>query len=111
MRFQILLEDLEICAIIGILEKERQIPQKILLHGEFEYEGKEGEYLDYVLLRDFIVAHIKESRYLLLEYALRDLATAIKSRFPALLSCALSIKKPDILQDCVIGLRGFFKFS
>lgn len=100
----LIIQNLSLEVIIGILPFERENAQKIDLDVELKYDYR-GEYLNYAEIVDFISSTIKEKKYGLLEEALEDLITKLKSYFPMILSISLSIKKPDILSNCVVGVR------
>lgn len=100
----LMIQNLSLEVIIGILPFERENPQKIELDMELDYDYK-GEYLNYVNLVDFVSLKLKEEKYGLLEEALEDLITNLKLHFPMILSISLCIKKPDILSNCIVGVR------
>ncbi|RDU71391.1 dihydroneopterin aldolase [Helicobacter brantae] len=100
----LLLQNLSLKAIIGILPQEREIPQEIIIDGEFSYEYK-GEYLNYVEIVEFLKSEIEGNSYGLLEEALEDLREKIQAQFPSLTHFTLSIKKPEILSDCIVGAK------
>lgn len=100
----LLIENLSLKVIIGILPSEREIPQEIILNGEFSYEYK-GEYLNYVEIVEFLKNELKNNQYELLEDALLDLQKKIQIVFPSITHFSLSIKKPEILSDCIVGAR------
>ncbi|OBV28609.1 hypothetical protein BKN38_06970 [Helicobacter sp. CLO-3] len=134
---EIIIENLEIKAIIGVLEAEREAPQRVIIDMKVKYDSKRvkrgkafgtkaltstaphldkdlrpylDKYLDYVELKDFLASHIKAQKYALLEDALEGSAKALKKRFPSIKRICLVIKKPDILQDCTISMRLKCKF-
>lgn len=103
MIFSIIIEKLEFETIIGILPLEREKTQKILVEGIFEYESQ--EFLDYVVLKDMIKNLFIKNQYLLLEDAIQDVAKHLKKHFSCLKSIEMSIKKLEILQDCIVGIK------
>ena len=103
MVFSIIIENLSFEAIIGILPFERENPQKILIDGVFGYQSE--TFLDYVELRDTIIKLFQTQKYFLLEDAIKHISSTLQSQYPSLTSIELSIKKPDILKDCVVGLK------
>ncbi|MCE3038695.1 dihydroneopterin aldolase [Helicobacter anatolicus] len=103
MTFSILIEKLTFETIIGILDFERNQKQKVIIDGIFTYENQ--EFLDYVLLKDKIISLFCENQYFLIEDALQNIPQELKKDFPCLKSIELSIKKPDILKDCIIGMK------
>lgn len=62
-------------------------------------------FLDYALMRDMLVAHLQDSGYGLLEEALDGAITMLKATFPAITHITLTLKKPDILAPCCVGVR------
>lgn len=100
----ILIENLKIEAIIGVLPFEREKPQKIIIDAELNY-SYDGEYLDYVEIVEFITQTLQKEKYEILEVALQDLKQKLKIKFSTLTHLTLSIKKPDILSDCVVGVK------
>lgn len=100
----LIIQNLSLEAIIGILPFERENVQKIDIDVELKYDYK-GEYLNYVEIINLISSMIKEKKYGLLEDAMEDLITKLKSYFPMILSISLSIKKPDIFSNCVVGVK------
>ncbi|WP_027327119.1 dihydroneopterin aldolase [Helicobacter pametensis] len=100
----LLIERLELEVIIGILSFEREKRQKIIIDAELEYDYC-GEYLNYVEIVDFLSLEFEKNRYGLLEEALQDLNSKLRQNFPTLTKISLSIKKPDILPNCVVGVK------
>ncbi|HIY44352.1 dihydroneopterin aldolase [uncultured Helicobacter sp.] len=100
----LLIQNLSLQAIIGILPQEREKKQNIIIDGEFSYEYK-GEYLNYVEIVEFLKFEFENNTYGLLEEALQDLKMKINSYFPSIIHFTLSIKKPQILNDCIVGAK------
>lgn len=100
----LLIEKLELEVIIGILPIEREKSQKVIIDAELEYDYH-GEYLSYVEIVDFFSLEFKNNQYGLLEEALQDLSFKLKQKFSPLTKISLSIKKPDILSNCVVGVK------
>lgn len=100
----LIIENLSLKVIIGILPSERKNPQEIIISGEFTYEYKD-QYLNYVEIVDFLKNEFEKNSYGLLEEALMDLRDKIKVFFPSIIHFSLSIKKPEILSDCIVGAK------
>jgi len=98
----LLIENLQVQAIMGIYAKERQQSQKIIIDGKFSYDFS-GIYTDYVALKELILTHIAESHFGLIEEALFGLHETIKENFDEFKEIELTIRKPDILSDCIVG--------
>lgn len=101
--FSIIIEKLEFDTIIGILPSEREKPQKIIIDAVFEYQSE--DFLDYVLLKDTIKELFIKNKYFLLEDAIKDITSYLKESFSCLKKMEISIKKPTILQDCIVGVK------
>lgn len=98
----LLIEHLKVEAIIGILPEEREKAQTILVDGSFSYVFV-GNYLDYVAIKELITQHLISERFGLLEEALVSLHRELKESFEELTEVNLTLKKPDILRDCLVG--------
>lgn len=70
-----------------------------------EQKGDESAFLDYALVRDMLVGHLQESQYGLLEDALDGSIAMLKAAFPTITHITLTLKKPDILAPCCVGMR------
>lgn len=105
--FEIIIEDFKIKAIIGILEKERIYEQDIIINAKISYVY-EDNFLNYIEVINLIEQLIKTQKYALLEEAMMDINAKLKSVFPAICSLSLTLKKPEILDSCIIGVRGDF---
>ncbi len=98
------INDLEITAIIGILEHERKNPQRILVDCVFEYDF-DGEFVDYSHIRSMIITIVTEGKFLLLEECIAALQNEIAARFKSIKKLTLAIKKPDIFSDCIVSVQ------
>lgn len=105
--FEIIIEDFKVRAIIGILDKERVCEQEIIINAVLSYAYKDN-FLDYAEVTDFIAKMLKTQKYTLLEEAILDISERLKSAFPAICSLSLTLKKPEILDSCIVGVRGGF---
>ncbi len=103
------INDLEVYAIIGILDIEKETPQRIIvdLEASYEYEDRDT-FVDYAKIVDMISYDLKKSRYGLLEDAINALAVLLKSEFPHIYDLRISITKPDIIPNCKVALFKFF---
>ncbi|MCE3047144.1 dihydroneopterin aldolase [Helicobacter kayseriensis] len=100
----LLIEQLELEIIIGILPIEREKAQKIIIDAELEYDYQ-GEYLNYVEIVELFSFELEQNQYGLLEEALQDLSHKLKQKFSQLKKISLSIKKPHILSNCIVGAK------
>lgn len=98
------IESLQIEAIIGLLDFEREAEQRLLVDLEADYPYREGFFIDYAELAAMIEKRIKERRFILLEEALSDLEEQIMAHYPSIRRLKLKITKPDILTHCRVSL-------
>lgn len=99
---KIFINSLETKAIIGLLEKEREKKQKIVIDCEIEYDFHDG-FIDYTVVAKIIKKMIKKERFKLLEDALLQISKKLKKKFNQIKSIKIKITKPDILQKCAVG--------
>ncbi len=107
--FTISVQKLKIEAIIGILPKERLLPQLIEIDSFIEYNKSKESFLDYVKVVNIIESMLIENKYRLIEDALEDITLSIKREFKEINSIKMRISKPDILKNCVVGVEFFRK--
>ena len=103
-RYSIVIEDLTFKAILGILEKERNQEQIIVVNVKIEYEDKKN-YVDYAKVCDMIQNKIINGKYNLVEDAIDDVEEMLEKEFPQMKSLYLSIKKPEILKNALVGVE------
>ncbi len=100
----ITIERLEFDAIIGLLDFERDRPQRVRVDLTATYEYQLRKYLDYAEMVERVKNHIIEQEYELLEEALEGLHTSLIAAFPAIETLHITIAKPDILPDTIVSL-------
>lgn len=105
------IESLEIDAIIGLLDFEREHEQRVLVDLEAVYTYSSQSFIDYAELAEMIGLRIKKERFMLLEEALLDLKTEIIALYPAISKLKLKISKPDILKNCRVSLSQSWEIS
>ena len=98
------IESLQIDAIIGLLDFEREREQRVSIDLEAVYHYEQQSFINYADLAELIEKQIKKERYLLLEEALLDLKEKITETYPLIETLKLKITKPDILKNCTVGL-------
>lgn len=106
------IEKLQIQAIIGILDHERHTPQPLEINATITYHYTHT-FLDYVELCHHITSCLQSKGYGLLEVALLDIASTLKQQHSNIQSLTLHIKKPAIVESCVVGAsitRDFTRF-
>jgi dihydroneopterin aldolase len=98
------IESLHIDTIIGLLDFERVTPQRVTVDLEATYKYINGQYVDYVKLTELIEEELKKREYRLLEEALEGLEMLITTTYPIIDRLKLKILKPNILDNCLVGM-------
>lgn len=108
---KIIIDNLEIEAIIGILKEERVTPQIIIIDIEATYDFyKTAKFIDYAQITQIVTNDIKDTKYELIEEALIGLKEILISEFPSILSLYIKLVKPNILPNCTVGISEFWNF-
>lgn len=97
------IKNLSFKTIIGILDFERVKKQKVIINISFEYEFKNGEFIDYAEVSKLIKNRVKQMKYFLLEDALEDLKQILNENYD-IFNLKLKITKPAIMKDCIVSL-------
>ena len=97
-------EALTFDVIIGLLDFERDKPQKVIIDLEATYNYKNEEFIDYADIVLLIQNELKEKRYELLEVALIGLKSVLCSTYPQVKTLSLKIAKPNIFPECSVAL-------
>ncbi len=66
---KIFIENLTFDAILGILEKERNSPQKIIVNTKITYDYSKSNFVDYSLVAKFIKNTLQKRKFYLIENA------------------------------------------
>ena len=107
---KILIENLTFTAIIGILEHERTTPQLVVIDCIIEYNYCENTFVNYADVSSTIEKTVQDEKFSLIEEALEHLALTLKHTFPLIDELQLTIRKPNILQNCTVGVQNHFIF-
>ncbi len=99
----IYIENLTFKCIIGILDFEREKRQRVIINLSFDYEFKNGSFIDYAEVSSLVKKIMKDNKFELLEDAVKTVAKQIKQNYE-IENLKLKISKPDILKDCVVSL-------
>jgi len=102
------IEALTFEAIIGLLDFEREKPQRIIVDLQATYPYNDT-FLDYALITEKIMRHIKRRRYELLEDALLGIKKELLENYPQITALKLKISKPDIISECSVALSHSWK--
>jgi dihydroneopterin aldolase len=104
------IEDLTFDVIIGLLDFERDRPQRVIINLQASYEYNDDQFIDYADMVLLIQNELKEKRYELLENALLGLKEVLTTTYPELQTLSLKISKPDILPQCTVSLSKTWNF-
>lgn len=107
---RILIENLTFDTIIGILDFERTTPQRVVIDAVIDYTYHQENFINYAEVVDRIESTMHKEQFELVETALEHLAQTLKQDFPLIQSLSLSIKKPEILSNCTVGVQKNFIF-
>jgi dihydroneopterin aldolase len=102
---QIDIKNLTFETIIGILQSEREHEQRVIIDTKIKYDYTNENFLDYSKIVELIKNTTISEKFLLLEDAIEFLIQKIKKDFPQIKSIKMRISKPDILQDCIVGIK------
>jgi len=104
------IEALTFDAIIGLLDSERERPQRVVIDLTADYTYNQKNFVDYADIVSLIKETIQTRRYKLLEEALLELKELLHQAFPQIYSLTLKISKPDILPKCTVALSSTWDF-
>ena len=104
------IEALTFDVIIGLLDFERERPQRVIIDLNASYDYSDENFIDYAEMVLLMQKELKEKRYKLLEEALLGIKNILYSTYPQLKTLSLKIAKPDILSDCSVALSNSWKF-
>jgi dihydroneopterin aldolase len=104
------IEALTFDVIIGLLDFERDKPQRVIIGVEASYAYESKNFIDYADMVILIQNELKQKRYELLEDALLGIKSVLYTTYPQLKSLTLKIAKPDILPECSVALSDSWTF-
>ena len=104
------IDDLQFDVIIGLLDFERDRPQRVIIDLEASYAYSNEDFINYADMVFLIQNELKEKRYKLLEEALLGLKERLYTSYPQLKTLKLKIAKPDILKECSVALSHSWEF-
>ncbi|HFD14400.1 MAG TPA: dihydroneopterin aldolase [Epsilonproteobacteria bacterium] len=96
--------------IIGLLDFERDRPQKVVIDLQATYIYNDDKFIDYADIVVLIRTLLQEKRYQLLENALLGLKEILHTTYPQINTLSLKIAKPDILTGCSVALSETWNF-
>jgi dihydroneopterin aldolase len=104
------IEALEFDVIIGLLDFEREKPQRVIIDLEASYTYENGTFINYADMVFLIEKELKDREYELLEEALLGLKEILCTTYPKLQRLMLKISKPNILSQCTVALSHTWNF-
>jgi len=104
------IEDLIFDVIIGLLDFERDKPQRVIVNLEASYEYSDNHFIDYADMVLLIQEKLKTERYELLENALLGLKEVLYTTYPNIQTMHIKISKPNILSQCSVALSHSWNF-
>jgi dihydroneopterin aldolase len=107
---QIHIEALTFEVIIGLLDFERDRPQRVIVDLKASYDYANENFIDYADMVFLIKKELNEKKYALLEEALLGMKKRLYSTYPQLKTLSLKIAKPDILPECTVALSHSWNF-
>jgi len=107
---KILIEDLQFETILGIFPDERLVPQRVRIDCTIEYHYREDRFINYADVAAHIQETMRHMKFRLIEEALESLSSSLKKDFPLIDTLTLTIRKPDILPNCTVGVQKNFIF-
>lgn len=91
--------------IIGILDFERETPQKVILDISFEYDyNNSSSFIDYSIIAKDVENIMIEQKFELLEDAIIQLENYFIKNYKTT-NLKIKISKPNILSNCIVSLE------
>lgn len=106
----ILIEKLTFDTIIGILENERITPQQVVIDCMINYHYAQNIFINYADVTNHIIQSVQKKQFFLIEDALQSLSHSLKEEFTSIAKLSLTLRKPDILAHCTVGVQENFIF-
>ena len=96
--------------IIGLLDFERNKPQKVTIDLKISYEYENQNFINYADIVILIENELQLKKYELLEDALLGLKYEIHTKYPQIKTLKIKITKPNILSNCTVALSNSWEF-
>jgi len=104
------IEELTFDVIIGLLDYERDKPQRVIINLQASYEYSDNHFIDYADIVLLIQEKLKAERYELLENALLGIKELLFATYQNMKKLHIKISKPDILPNCSVALSHKWDF-
>ncbi|NPA60763.1 MAG: dihydroneopterin aldolase [Epsilonproteobacteria bacterium] len=101
---RVIIQDLKLDVMIGILDFERDMRQRVVVDMELDYNYTGDSFINYIDVISTIEGLLSTRGYQLLEDALLEIGETILSDYPETLSLNLKISKPDIVQNGIVSV-------
>lgn len=110
-KITLFIDDFNFSAIIGLLKKERNTPQKVSVSAQIKIDYDKKHLVDYVVLKEIIKNCITKEKFFTIEEALIDVCEKLHKEYNNIRQIDLKISKPDILKDAVVGAKIIKKYK
>ncbi|MFV0481718.1 MAG: dihydroneopterin aldolase [Campylobacteraceae bacterium] len=97
------IKDLEFFTIIGILEKERTTPQKVVINAKFKIKYKKDKLVDYVQICELIKETFNKKKFITVEESLLHVSKKLYKNFSLIKNIDIEILKPNALNFAKVG--------
>jgi dihydroneopterin aldolase len=104
------IDALQFDVIIGLLDFEREVPQRVVIDVQTSYSYSNEKFINYADMALLIQNELKDKRYELLEEALLGLKNILFTTYPQIKKLQIKIAKPDILSNCSVALSNSWEF-
>ena len=102
---KILIEELTFECIIGILDFERETPQKVIINISFDYDFTDkSTFIDYSKVVNEIETIMQKEKFELLEDAILYIDSFLNTNYK-IENLEIKISKPNILTNCIVSLK------
>lgn len=105
MLMTIHIENLTFQVIIGMLDKEKEFPQQVVVNSQIKYDYRGGNFINYAQVCELIEENMLLGEYELIEEALLSLELEIKEAYPNITALKLKISKPQILPNSIVSVQ------
>lgn len=99
---KILVENLEFECIIGLLDQEREMPQKVIVDIKID-TNEQTMCVDYAKVAKLVEGTYKKEEFLTIENSLLHVSKVLKEKFPKIKTLSIKTIKPNILPNCRVG--------
>lgn len=104
------IDNLTLDVIIGLLDFERDRPQRVIVDLEIHYEYSDDKFINYADVAQEVELELQDKKYELLENALLGVKNRLHLLYPNIETLKLKISKPDILNNCSVSLSETWEF-